>query len=228
MQHIFTVSDRLFLKNSNREIPLGRIHCVNCLIFPFSGKYDTDKYYEILGLPSNSSVEEIKKAYRKKARLYHPDINPSPDAKDLFISATEAYEFLLSYHERIKSDEQAYNQAMEDWRKYRQHRSRQRAKAYSQTPYNTFKNTKFYKTTRIFDITSILFSFGISIMVLIYTVYGYIFRLRHPIPGLEKPSVFVFLMLLTLGMIFFVVSFIYLRAYQETLRKQKRKCNEVA
>ena len=51
-------------------------------------------YYEILGLPINSSIEEIKKAYRKKARLYHPDINPAPDAKDHFISITEAYEFL--------------------------------------------------------------------------------------------------------------------------------------
>jgi len=180
-------------------------------------------YYEILGLPVDSSVEEIKKAYRKKARLYHPDINPSPNAKDLFISITEAYEFLIANHEKIKSDDQAYHQAMEDWRKYRQDRSRKRATAYARTSYGTFKNTSFYKTTRIFDGTTIIFSFVISIMVLIYTVYGYIFRLRHPIPGLEKPSVFVFIMLLLLGMIFFVVSFIYLKAYQETSKKRKKK-----
>ena len=42
-------------------------------------------YYQILGLPANSSLEDIKKAYRQKARLYHPDINHSPDAKDKFI-----------------------------------------------------------------------------------------------------------------------------------------------
>ena len=42
-------------------------------------------YYEILGIPVNSSLEDVKRAYRKKARLYHPDINPSPEAKDLFI-----------------------------------------------------------------------------------------------------------------------------------------------
>ncbi|MCX6254564.1 MAG: DnaJ domain-containing protein [Bacteroidia bacterium] len=180
-------------------------------------------YYEILGIPVGSSVEEIKKAYRKKARLYHPDINPSQDAKDLFISITEAYEFLISNYEKLKSDDQAYYQAMEDWRKYRQDRSRKRASAYARTSYGTFKNTRFYKTTRIFDGTTIVFSFVISIMVLIYTVYGYFFRLKHPIPGLEKPSVFTFIMLLVLGMIFFVVSFIYLRAYQETSRKQKKK-----
>lgn len=180
-------------------------------------------YYEILGLPSDSSVEEIKRAYRKKARLYHPDINPAPDAKDNFISITEAYEFLIANHDKIKTDDQAFQQAMEDWRKYRQDRSRKRATMYARTSYGTFKNTKFYKTTRIFDGTTIIFSFIVSIMVLIYTIYGYTFRLKHPIPGLEKPSVFAFVMLLFLGMIFFIVSFIYLRAYQETSKKRKRK-----
>lgn len=180
-------------------------------------------YFEILGIPSTSSVEEIKKAYRKKARLYHPDINPAPDAKELFIKVTEAYEFLIAYHEKIKFDEQTYHQAMEEWRKYRQNRSRKRATAYARTSFDTFKNTKFYKTTRILDGTTIIFSFVISIMVLIYTLYGYIYRLRHPIPGAEKPSVFVFIMLLILGMIFFIVSFIYLKAYMETSKKRKQQ-----
>ena len=139
--------------------------------------------------------------------------------KTIFISITEAYEFLIANHEKIKSDDQVYQQAMEDWRKYRQDRSRKRATVYARTSYGTFKNTKFYKTTRIFDGTTIIFSFIVSIMVLIYTIYGYIFRLNHPIPGLEKPSVFAFIMLLFPGMIFFVVSFIYLRAYQETSKK---------
>ena len=181
------------------------------------------EYYEILGLPVNSSIDEIKKAYRRKARLYHPDINPAPDAKDRFISITEAYEFLMANHEKIRSDDQAYQQAMEDWRKYRQDRSRKRATVYARTSYGAFKNTKFYKTTRIFDGTTIIFSFAVSVLVLIYTIYGYNFRLKHPIPGMDKPSVFAFIMLLILGMIFFVVSFIYLRAYQETNKKHKNK-----
>jgi hypothetical protein len=185
--------------------------------------FTVSEYYKILDLPSDSSVEDIKKAYRIKARLFHPDINQAPDAKDQFICATEAYEFLLAYHNRIKSDEQAYNQAMEDWRIYRQHRSRKRAAAYARTPYRTFQNTKFYKTTRIFDGTAIIFSFGIALMVIVYTIYGYVFRLRHPVPGLEKPSVFTFIMLLLLGMTFFSISFIYMKAYLDTYRKNKKK-----
>jgi hypothetical protein len=179
--------------------------------------------YELLGVPANSSIQEIKKAYRIKARLYHPDINPSPEAKDLFIRVTEAYEFLLANHDKIKTDDQAYYQAMEDWRKYRQYRSRKRSAAYARASYSTFKNTSLYKTTRIFDGIRIIYSFVISILIIIYTVFGYIWRLNHPIPGIDKPSVFSFIMLLSLGMIFFIVALIYLKAYQETIKKHKKK-----
>ncbi len=182
-------------------------------------------YYEILGIPVNSTIDEIKKAYRKKARLYHPDINHSPDAKDHFISITEAYEFLIANHEKIKSDDQTYHEAMEEWRKYRQDRSREKANIYAKASYVTFKNTKFYKTTRIFDGTTIVFSFVVSAIVIIYTIYGYILSIRNPVPGMEKPSVFAFVMLLFLGMIFFIVSCIYLIAYMQTSKKHKKKQN---
>ena len=181
-------------------------------------------YYRILGLPVNSSFDEIKKAYRQKARLYHPDINPSPEAKDMFILATEAYEFLIANFDKMStSDDEAYRQAMEDWRKYRQDRSRQRARVYARTSYVRFKNTKFYKTTRILDGTSIIFSLIISIMVLVITVFGYTYMLRNPVPGLDKPSVFGFIMLLILGMTFFVISVIYFKAYLETSKNHKKK-----
>ncbi|MZP56989.1 MAG: DnaJ domain-containing protein, partial [Bacteroidales bacterium] len=34
-----------------------------------------EDYFHILGLPADSSLDDVKKAYRQKARLYHPDIN---------------------------------------------------------------------------------------------------------------------------------------------------------
>ena len=54
-------------------------------------------YWEILGLKPNASLEEIKKAYRKKAFEFHPDKNKSDHAEQEFIELTEAYEFLKSY-----------------------------------------------------------------------------------------------------------------------------------
>ena len=182
-----------------------------------------DDYYRVLGLSSEASLEEIKKAYRKKARQYHPDINHGSDAKDHFIAITEAYEFLVAFHEKINTEETAYFEAMEEWRKYRQNRSRKRAGAYARTPYSTFRNTKFYKTTRIFDGTTIIYGFIISIVVIVYTIIGYSYRLHHPIPGLEKPSVFAFIMLLLLGIVFFILSAAYLKNYISESRKKRRK-----
>lgn len=180
-------------------------------------------YYKVLGLSPGSTADEIKKAYRKKARECHPDINPSPDAKDIFIRVTEAYEFLLTYREKIVSDEESYQQVMEEWRKYRQDRSRRRARVYAQASYTRFKNTNFYKTTRIFDGTTIIFSLIVSIMVLVITVLGYIYRIHHPLPGVENPSVSILITFVIFGMILFVISFIYLKAYVESSQKNKRR-----
>jgi hypothetical protein len=179
-------------------------------------------YYNILGLIPGSTAEDIKKAYRQKARQYHPDLNPSADAKDKFISATEAYEFLIAYHDKAATDNE-YSQAMEDWRKYRQFRSRRRAHVYARVSYVKFRNTNFYKTTRIFDGTTIILSLVFSIIVIVYTIFGYAYGLKHPIPGVGKPSVSAFIMLLMIGMIFFTISLIYLKAYLETSKKHKKK-----
>ncbi|MCU0285360.1 MAG: molecular chaperone DnaJ [Acidobacteria bacterium] len=52
-------------------------------------------YYEVLGVPRNAKIDEIKKAYRQMAMKYHPDRNQSdPQAEELFKEASEAYSVL--------------------------------------------------------------------------------------------------------------------------------------
>ncbi|WP_047981450.1 molecular chaperone DnaJ [Ornithinibacillus contaminans] len=62
-------------------------------------------YYEVLGVDKGSSKEEIKKAYRKLARQYHPDVNKEPDAADKFKEAKEAYETLSNDQKRAQYDQ---------------------------------------------------------------------------------------------------------------------------
>lgn len=181
------------------------------------------EYYKILDLPFNASVDEIKKAYRKKARLFHPDINQSPGARDKFILATEAYDFLLSYHERFITGDKAYDQAVEEWLKYRKDRSRRQAQAYARASYIRFRKSKLYKSTRILDGTTIIFSFIVAVMVLAYTIFGYIFRLKNPDPDFDTPPIFSFLLLLTLSLILFTVSLLYLRAFIRSSKKRRKK-----
>ena len=49
-------------------------------------------YYDVLGVTKNSDSQEIKSAYRKLAKQYHPDINKSPDAEEKFKEVQEAYD----------------------------------------------------------------------------------------------------------------------------------------
>lgn len=63
-------------------------------------------YYQILGVQKNASSEDIKKAYRKLARKYHPDVNPNDEeAKRLFQQVNEANEVLSDPEKRKKYDE---------------------------------------------------------------------------------------------------------------------------
>ena len=61
-------------------------------------------HYEVLGLSSDASADEIKKAYRKLARELHPDVNPAPEAQERFKLVTHAYEVLSDPDARANYD----------------------------------------------------------------------------------------------------------------------------
>lgn len=61
-------------------------------------------YYEILGVPRGASPEEIKSAFRRLARQYHPDVNKSPDAEEHFKELNEAYAVLADEQKRAAYD----------------------------------------------------------------------------------------------------------------------------
>lgn len=67
-------------------------------------------YYKIMGLERNASTDDIKKAYRRLARKYHPDVSKEANAEEKFKSVGEAYEVLKDPQKRA-----AYDQLGADW-----------------------------------------------------------------------------------------------------------------
>jgi curved DNA-binding protein len=73
-------------------------------------------YYKTLGVNKNASEKEIKSAFRKLARKYHPDMNPDdPQAESRFKEVNEAYEVLSDSGKRAKYDELGA-----DWKRWQQ------------------------------------------------------------------------------------------------------------
>jgi len=74
---------------------------------------DYKDYYNTLGVSKTASQSEIKTAYRKLARRYHPDVNKDPQAEDKFKEVNEAYQVLSDPEKRKK-----YDQFGSEWQSY--------------------------------------------------------------------------------------------------------------
>ena len=69
-------------------------------------------YYEVLGLSKGASQDEIKRAYRKLAKKYHPDINKEPGAEEKFKEINEAYDTLSDEQKKARYDQFGFDDPM--------------------------------------------------------------------------------------------------------------------
>lgn len=134
-----------------------------------------EKYYKVLGLSSKATVDEIKHAYRKKAKELHPDKNKSPDAHEQFILLTEAYECLINI-KSSKSRVQQPSTSYTEWQRENRERARQQAREYAEMDFEKFKKTGYYKKSQAAITVVEHLYFFVSVVVILSPLWGYMYK----------------------------------------------------
>lgn len=126
-----------------------------------------NEYYFILGINSNATITDIKKAYRNKAKQYHPDKSTDPDSQQKFIEITEAYDFLLSSKKNPDFNFET-NFREQELRKEADNKAKERAEriARAKLRYEAFKNSDFYKNDQAFLVLLNHLQFFILILLI--------------------------------------------------------------
>jgi len=131
-------------------------------------------YHHILQVSPDAGKEDIQAAFRRLAKQYHPDVNKSPDAQQVFCEIHEAYAYLI-HHAGKPAESSAGPAVVDDEVETILREARERAKAHARMRYEKFK-----KQHEAFQVS------GINDLALIFTLLGRMFGL----------ALFVFLALL--------------------------------
>lgn len=133
-------------------------------------------YYHILGISPGATKEEIKAAYRRLARQYHPDVNADPGAKEEFQKIVEAYQYLTKAPvEEVYAQTFTRSEAQDlhkDWReKVRARRARDRRER------DLLKQQVLQKVYRVTDY-----------LVGFYLLFASILTIDYFLPAVEHPQ----------------------------------------
>ena len=178
-----------------------------------------DNYLKILGLERGASLNQIKTAFRRKARLYHPDLNKNKNASDIFIAVNEAYEYLSEQEKAGKNRSARKEEIIDAWKDYRREQAKKRAYVNSRVRYREFTKSRVYRTSMILNKAQIIASLSVSIFITSMAIFGYIQGLKMVDKGYDPPRVIDFILLLLIGCVFFTVSLAHLLAYNKNKNK---------
>lgn len=125
-------------------------------------------YFKILGISSSSSLDEIKSAYRKLAKKYHPDLNKSPHAASLFIEINEAYE-VLTYRLTNRQGEADSASQQEEYEEFITH-VREAAHRRARMKYEKFKKEhEAFQESGLYDVVLLFKYIGLILLPLLAT-----------------------------------------------------------
>jgi hypothetical protein len=170
-----------------------------------------DKYYQVLQLPSGASEAEIKSAYRKLAKLYHPDVSGSVHTRTKFIQVNEAYEILMKKDALVL--EALQRQKAKDQQKRRKkpvpRNPQERASSYADMSFEEFAKSPLYRTAMAMDSAfDYIFLFA-GILMILGPVFGYFAQLYDAKDSSEEPEFHLLPIFLGAGFIYGLWYFLF-------------------
>lgn len=175
-------------------------------------------YYQILGLDTDASEQDIRKAFRALAKKYHPDVNASDDARHRFMEVEQAYSFLINEaqrrnytlllrEEKMSQSEQAHReQIYKLWVEHQQRKARTRTameSVYSGQSSNPFRRKMWRGLNLIYNIVFML----IFLFILVMPIVNYVDQLDRP--ENQQRSIIYFIIPFFLGAVFLLYSYYY-------------------
>ena len=139
---------------------------------------DKIDYYELLGVKRDATSEEIKKAYRKQAKKWHPDINKDKDAPNISKKLNEAKEILLDESKRQKYDaylqeteKNKYNPKYKETKEYSETKETNNHETSSSYTEETYTKWQYFNSYLKYYNASKLRKLLATILVLIETIF---------------------------------------------------------
>jgi hypothetical protein len=137
-------------------------------------------YYDLLGLSENATIADLKKAFHQKAKEYHPDVSPYPDAASKFIEINEAYEYLYNKlelnrtfnNQRINAYSESANDIIEKWMAAERERIRNIAAQHAKMRFRQYKKTAVYRTTEGLNYSLYITTLILGLFVMCGSVLG--------------------------------------------------------
>ncbi|MFO7922420.1 MAG: DnaJ domain-containing protein [Bacteroidales bacterium] len=187
---------------------------------------DTSHYYKILDVPENAGIREIKNAFRRKAKAYHPDINKSEEAHELFININEAYTYIMNLHTRDSygtSGRTSKGEYYRQWMEKERQKARQRAARRARMRFEEFRKSSIYKTTNMLSHMLDYFLLFLGFFVIIAAGIGLYSQGLYITDNGEEifnfKGVLADIVITVAGLLFIFTSLSNIKSYREKFRR---------
>ncbi len=191
-----------------------------------SEQMNASHYYRILGISENASTEEIKNAFRRQAKAYHPDLNKSESAHEQFISINEAYTYLMGLHgssPNRQSDQASQDEYYRQWVERERQKARARAAQRARMKFREFQNSSIYKTTSLLSHLLDYFLLILGIFIIIAAGIGLysqgLYIEDNDGEYLNIRGIIADLVITIAGILFITLSWSNIKTYRHNLKK---------